>query len=295
MLMNSIHTMNALDQIFWTAAAWLVIRIIRDDWPQGWLWVGTVCGLGMLNKHTMAFFGIALVVGLVLTPERRAFRSRWLWLGGLVAALIYLPNLIWDVQHHFPHFEMLANIKASGRDVHLNPLQFMLQQVMLFNPLALPLWLGGLVWLLGGREARGYRILGIAWLALMIEMFLLDGRPYYPAPAYPMLFAAGGVTLERWMDGRKWRFVKPAYASVLALSGAVLAPIFVPMLPPETMIRYSQAIHMSQPRIETHRMGPLPQLMADRFGWREMAGEVGRIYHSLPPADQARAAIFGQN
>ena len=94
MLMSSIHTMNALDQIFWTGAAWLVIRILRDDWPQGWLWVGVVCGLGMLNKHTMAFFGVALVAGLVLTPARQAFRSRWLRLVGIVAGLIYLPNLI---------------------------------------------------------------------------------------------------------------------------------------------------------------------------------------------------------
>ncbi len=295
MLMHSIHTMNALDQIFWTGAAWIVIRIARDDWEKGWLWLGVVCGLGMLNKHTMAFFGVALVAGLVLTPARRAFSSRWLWLGGTAALLIYLPNLIWDVQHHFPHFEMLANIKADGRDVHLNPLAFLLQQAVLFNPLALPLWLGGLVWFLAGREGRRYRMLGIAWIVLMIEMFVLDGRPYYPAPAYPMLLAGGAVAIERWLTARRWGFVKPVYASLLAISGAVIAPVFVPLLPPETLIRYSQAIHLSQPRIETHRMGPLPQLMADRFGWPEMAAEVARIYHALPPEDQSRAAIFGQN
>src|SRR5947199_614979 len=206
--------MNALDQIFWTAAAWVVIRIERDGWEKGWLLFGALCGLGMMNKHTMAFFGVAVVAGLILTPARRAFRSPWLWLGGLLAVLIYLPNLIWDVQHHFPHFEMLANIKANGRDVHLNPLQFMVQQVLLFNPLALPLWLGGIVWFLTGREGRRYRALGIAWIILMIEMFLLDGRPYYPAPAYPMLLAAGGVALERWLAARRWRLVKPSYASM---------------------------------------------------------------------------------
>jgi len=300
MLLHSIHTMNELEQLFWTAAAWIVIRIVRDDRPEGWLLCGVICGLGMLNKHSMAFFGVALVAALVLTPERRAFRSRWLWLGGLAAALIYLPNLVWDVQHHFPHFEMLANIKADGRDVHLNPLQFMLQQVQLFNPVALPLWLGGLVWLLAGRQGRRWRVLGIAYLAVLAEMFLLDGRPYYPAPAYPMLLAAGGVALEQWLDRReeksgRWRLARPAYAAVLAVSGAVLAPIFIPLLPPETLIRYSRAIGFSQPRIETHRLGPLPQLMADRFGWKEMAEEVARIYNSLPPADRAKAAIFGQN
>ncbi len=297
MLMHSIHTMNALDQIFWTAAAWVVIRIERDDWEQGWLLFGALCGLGMLNKHTMAFFGVAIVAGLLLTPARRAFRSRWLWLGGLLAVLIYLPNLIWDVYHHFPHFEMLANIRADGRDAQLNPLQFMLQQAVVFNLFALPLWVGGLAWFLGGREGRRWRALGFAYLAVMIEMFLFDGRIYYPAPAYPMLFAAGGVALERWLD--RWtvarRFVKPAYATALALSGAVIAPLFVPLLPPETMIRYSKTIGISQPKLENHRMGPLPQLMADRFGWPEMAAVVARVYHSLPPEDQKRAAIFGQN
>jgi len=291
--LHSIYTMNALEQLFWTGAAWIVIRIVRDGWDRGWLLFGIVAGLGMLNKHSMAFFGAAVVVGLLLTPERRAFRSRWLWLGGALAVLIYLPNLVWDIQHHFPHFEMLANIKADGRDVQLNPLDFMAQQALFLNPLALPLWLGGLVWFLVCREGRRYRVLGIAYLALLAEMFLLDGRVYYLAPAYPMLLAGGGVALERWLA--RWPWTKPAYAALLGLSGAVLAPLFLPMLPPETLIRYQKSLGMAPPAIETHDLGPLPQLMADRFGWPEMAAEVARIYHALPPADRAKAAIFGQN
>jgi len=296
--LHSIDTMNALEQLFWTGCAWIVLRIVRDDRPQLWLLFGAVAGVGMLNKHSMAFFGVAVAAAVLLTRQRRALRSPWLWLGALVAGVIFLPNLVWIVQHHFPHFEMLANVKREGRDVTLNPLQFMAQQVLLMNPLTLPLWLGGLAWLLFDREGRRYRVLGIAWLGVMAEMFLLDGRPYYPAPAYPMLLAAGGVALEGWLAtplGRRWRAVKPVYAALLALSGAVLAPLFTPLLPPETLIRYSRAIGMSQPRIENHRLGPLPQLMADRFGWQEMAEEVARIYRSLPPADRARAAIFGQN
>ena len=295
LVMHSLHTMNALEQLFWTAAAWIVIRIVRDDWPQGWLWFGAVCGLGMLNKHSMAFFGVAMVVGLLLTPERRVLRSRWLWLGGVLAGLLFLPNLLWDVRHGFPHFEMLRNIQAEGRDVQLNPLQFLREQVLFLNPLAAPLWFGGLGWLLAGREGKRYRILGIAYLAALAEMFLLNGRVYYLAPAYPMLLAAGGVALEGWLTGRRLRWGKPAYATLLALSGAVMAPLWVPILPPETLIRYSQAIGMSQPRIENHKLGPLPQLMADRFGWPEMAAEVARVYRSLPPEDRAKAAIFGQN
>jgi len=293
--LHSIDTMNALDQLFWTGCAWIVLRIVRDDKPRLWLLFGAVAGVGMLDKHSMAFFAVAVATAVLLTRERRALRSPWLWLGALLAGVIFLPNLVWIVQHHFPHFEMLANVKREGRDVSLNPLQFLSQQVLLMNPLTLPLWLGGLAWLLFDREGRRYRVLGIAWLGVMAEMLLLDGRPYYPAPAYPMLLAAGGVALEGWLTAPRWRAVKPVYAALLALSGAVLAPLFTPLLPPETLIRYSRAIGMSQPRIENHRLGPLPQLMADRFGWKEMAEEVARIYRSLPPADRASVAIFGQN
>lgn len=291
--LHSLYTMNALEQLLWLAGAWIVVRIDRDGWDKGWLLFGALAGIGMLNKHSMAFFGAAVVVGIVLTPARRALRSPWLWLGGVLAVLIYLPNLIWDVQHHFPHFEMLANIKANGRDVQLNPFAFMVQQAMFLNPIALPLWLGGLVWFLVDREGRRYRILGIMYVAVIVEMFLLDGRVYYPAPAYPMLLAGGGVALERWLA--RWRFVRPAYAGLLALSGAVLAPLFVPVLPPETLIRYQKALGMAPPAIENHKLGPLPQLMADRFGWPEMAAEVARIYRSLPARDRAKTTILGQN
>jgi hypothetical protein len=297
LVMHSITTMNALEQLFWTGCAWTVLRILRDGDERLWLLFGAIAGLGLLNKHSLAFFGVAVILALLLTGERHAFRSPWLWLGGLAALLLALPNLIWIVQHHFPHFEMLANIRRYGRDVQLNPLQFMAQQVLLLNPVALALWLGGLAWLLAGREGRRYRVLGLAYLGVMAEMFLLDGRVYYPAPAYPMLLAAGAVALERWFAARGgWaRVARPAYAALLLAAGAALAPLSAPLLPPEALIRYSRAIGLSQPRIENHRLGPLPQLMADRFGWPEMAREVARIHRSLPPADRARAAIFAQN
>lgn len=322
MLLHSIDTMNALDQILWTGGAWVLLLILRDGRPRLWLAFGAIAGVGLLNKHSMAFFLVAVAVALLLTPERRALRSPWLWLGAALAVVIFLPNLVWLVQHRFPHFEMLANIKRSGRDIQLGSLRFLAEQVAILNPLTLPLWLGGLAWLLAGRSSQlgggarhrsqaGHpspagpgagrpatsagRVLGIVYLAVIAEMLLLDGRPYYPAPAYPMLLAAGGVALERWIEARGWRGAKTAYAAALALSGAVLAPLFVPLLPPETLIRYSRAIGLTQPRIENHRLGPLPQLMADRFGWKEMAEEVARVHRSLPPADRARAAIFGQN
>lgn len=293
--MHDLLTMNALEPLIWTGCAWLLVRLLDGEDPRLWLAFGALAGLGLNTKHSMAFFGVGIVIGLLATPARHIFRERWIWLGGLVALALVLPNLIWMISHGFPHLEMLANIAENGRNVSLNPIEFMAQQILMFNPLAFPLWLAGLAWLLFGREGRRYRPLGIAYLAVIALMLVLDGRVYYPAPVYPMLFAAGGAACERFLAVGRRRLLRPAWTAVLLISGALLAPAFVPILPPETFIRYAQATGIQQPRIETHRMGPLPQLFADRFGWREMAEVVAGIYHRLPPHERAKAAIFGQN
>src|SRR5207245_6880687 len=70
---------------------------------------------------------------------------------------------------------------------------------------------------------------------------------------------------------------------------------YFPSLPIETYIAYARALHFQPPRIETHTMGPLPQIYADQFGWKEMAETIAGVYNKLSPEDKHRCAIFGQN
>lgn len=291
---HAYHSMNAFEPLVWTGCAWLLVRVLRDERPRLWLWFGLLAGLGLLTKHTTAVFGLAVVVGLLATADRRQLARRWPWLGGAVALALFLPNLIWMAGHGFPHLELLANIRANGRDVGLSPVAFFGQQILMLNPVVAPVWLAGLATLLLGG-ARRFRALGLAFLAFMALMLLTGGRPYYPAPFYPTLLAVGAVALERWAErlGRRW--AAPVFAAAVAASGILLAPMFLPCLPPQTLIRYGQLTGIGQPRIENHRLGPLPQLFADRFGWPEMAAEVARVYHALPAHDRERASIFGQN
>ncbi len=110
-----------------------------------------------------------------------------------------------------------------------------------------------------------------------------------------MLFAAGGVAADGFLAGRRIAWLRPAYAAALVAAGVFFAPMSLPCLPPELYVRYSNAIGMQPPRIETHRMGPLPQLLADRFGWKEMAGKAAEIFRALPPEEREHARVFGQN
>ena len=292
---DNFFSMNAFEPLFWTGCAYVLIRIIHTGDQRLWLWFGVLAGVGLENKHSMLTFGFALIAGVLLTPERKAFRSRWIWLAGLVAFLLFLPNLWWNIQNHFPFLELQANIQRSGRNVPLPPLEFFGQQITSLLPPTLPIWLAGLWYFFFAAQGKPYRALGWAWLITAVLIVLLNPRTYYLWPAFPILLAAGGVEWERWLARPGVQWIKPAWCSLMVVLAILAAPLFLPVLRPETYIRYVQAIHYEQPRIEQHKLGPLPQLFADQFGWEQMAATVARVYNGLPADVRAKTAIFGQN
>jgi len=295
LFMDHIFSMNTFEPLFWMGCAWLVLRIISTGNQKLWLAFGALAGVGLHNKYSMLFFGFGVFVGVLLTPERRAFRQPWIWLGGLFALVIFLPNIFWNLQHDFPFLQLQQNIRASGRNVALGWLQFFGQQVLLMHPFTLPVWLAGLWWLLRSADGRRFRVLGWTFLVILVCLLLLDGRVYYLAPAYPMLFAAGAIGFQNLFERRGIAWAKPVCATLLALAGVILAPLSLPVLPVETYLNYVKLIGIEQPRIETHRLGPLPQLYADMHGWEEMVRTTAEAYHRLPPEVRAKTAIFGNN
>jgi hypothetical protein len=292
LFIDSYLSMNSVEPLLWMGCALVLIRIIRSGNVRLWIWFGVLTGVGLENKQTMLLFAFALIAGLVLTTERRYVVNRWFVLGGLAAFLIFLPNLIWMADHHFPHLELLANIRRNQRNVALNPLQFVGEQILAMHPLAFPIWLCGLGSLLISRRGKPYRALGWAYLLTLGTLLLTAGRFYYLLPAYPMLFAAGAVTIEGWLDRPKWGWIRPAYVTLLAVTGVFFAPIAMPVLPPAILVRYTAMIGLSQPQLEHRQSSALPQLFADRFGWPEMVAAVAKVYQGLPPEERKKTAIY---
>src|SRR5204863_2099234 len=154
---GNFFSMNAFEPLFWMVCVYLLVRIINGGSPTLWLWFGVLLGLGIENKHSTVFFGVGIFVALLLTPERRHLAQKWIWLGGLIAFGIALPNILWQTWHHWPTYELLSNIAHSKKNVALIPAQFIAQQITLMNPATLPLWLGGLLWLFASSDGRRYR------------------------------------------------------------------------------------------------------------------------------------------
>jgi hypothetical protein len=292
---DSFLSMNAFEPLFWMLCAYLVMRILNDGNPKLWLLVGPAAGVGLLNKHTMLAFGFALVVGLLLTPARVQLRSKWIWLAGLVALVIFLPNLLWEATHQWPQVEVVRNAQRF-KNFPIPPLQFLVEQVIFLHPLTFPIWVGGLWFYFFAKAGKRFRCLGWAYLILLVLLLGLRGKTYYLLPAYPMLFAAGAVFLEQAALAPEWRWLKPGVVTALVLGGLVTLPYGLPVLPVDSFIRYEKMVPIARSvRTERDPLGELPQLYADMFGWENMVATVARVYRDLPPQDRVKCAIFTEN
>jgi hypothetical protein len=293
---GSLMTTNCLEPILWMGCAYFAILAIKGNEPRYWLWFGVVAGIGMEEKYTIAVMGFGIVVGLLLTDERRFLSNKWIWLGGLAAFAIFLPNLIWNWQNHWPFVELMRNIRADGRDVALSPLQFFGQQTLLVNPFTAPVWISGLLAFFFAARLKPYRPLGWCYLVAFAVIAGLKGKAYYLAPVYPMLLAAGAVMIESGIEKIKRGRLKRTVLVTLLASGAVSAPVVVPMLPVDSLLAYMHKLRIKVPATEHNQIGAaLPQHYADQFGWREIVAETAKAYNQLSPAERPGCAIFAQD
>ena len=285
-------TMNSFEPLFWMGCASLAILIAQGHSPALWLVVGALIGLGLLNKHSMAFFTLALLAGLIVSPQRRLLLDKWAWLGGLAAVLIALPHVGWQMEHGWPTAELLANARRYQHQP-VTPLEFVWGQMQIMQPVTLPLWAAGVYFLLVDPRAARVRFLGWAFVFQFFAFLWMQAKTYYLAPAYPMLFAAGGVVVEDLARRRRW--VAPAAIAVLGLGGLITAPYTLPILPVTALPTYLRLLGIREVRPETRAMGDVPQIFADELAWEELVREVARVYHDLPPSERQRAVLWGRD
>lgn len=295
---GTFYSMNALELLLWPAVALVLLRLARGGDRRLWLVLGALLGLAALNKLGTGLFAVALAVGVGVTPLRRALRGPWPWAGALLAAVVVAPHLLWQLENGWPFLEFVANARAH-KMADTGPGALLIGLLVLFHPVAAPVWLGGLGALLAAPALRAGRALGVAFVVLVGLVAVTGGKTYYAAPAFPLVAAAGAVALERLADRlaprRAGRWLRPAAAALIAAGGAALAPLAVPILPPEQYVRYAAVIGIEGPRDERTPLGALPQHFADRFGWEELVDGVARVWQALPPEEREGAAIFAGN
>ena len=294
---GSLLTTNCdLEVLLWMGCVYFAILAVKRDQPVYWLWFGVVAGIGLEEKYSILVLGLAVVVGLLLTAQRRFLFTKWMWLGGLAAFFIFLPNLLWNIHYDWPFVQLMRNIRSEGRDVVLSPWQFFLQQLLLTHFVSAVFWIVGVIALLGSRRFRSYRFLGWAYLVGFVVFVVLKGKNYYLAPIYPVYEATGAIVIDETIDRIRQSWLKPSLVALTLATGAIFAPLAMPILPIEQFVSYMNWLPIKVPRSEYHHArAALPQHYADQFGWNEIVAKTADAWNRIPVADRKDCAIFAQD
>lgn len=293
------YSMNALDVLLWTLCAFAFVRALSSGRASWWIVLGVLLGLGLENKISVLWLGAGIAAALVLTPARRWLATPWPWVAGLIAAALFAPHLVWQIRNGWPTLEFMHNA-TTRKMTPISPLAFLANEILVQHPVTFPIWAAGLVFLLAAPRSVAQDRLphrALVWLFAVPALILIasaTSRANYLSPAFPIVFAGGSVALGAWLDrARPW--TRSAGLAVLLISGAITAPLGLPLLRVDSFIAYAQALKLAPRAEENTRPGLLPQHYADQFGWRELAVKVGEVYFSLSPAERERCAILATN
>jgi 4-amino-4-deoxy-L-arabinose transferase-like glycosyltransferase len=250
----------------------------------------------MMSKYSVAFFFVSLMVGLLLTPERKVFRNRHFYFALLISLGIFLPNLIWQLAHGFPIVRHMKDLQNQQLD-KVSQIGFIRDQ-LLFNLPGLFIWLAGLYWTSFSLQGKQYRFVCLAIILVPAFLTIAHGKSYYGMGAYPILFGTGAVALEYWTMSRR-RFLRYALVIFSVLTGVFVDMIALPVLPPKQLATFYAERPMYRRlgflQWEDQKDHALPQDFADMLGWKEMTERIGRVYHAMDDAARKQAALDCDN
>ena len=198
----------------------------------GWaLTLGAAVGLGMMAKYAMIYL-VGLVPLALLLGQGRQIPARHFGLAAIVAALIFAPNIWWNVANGFITVSHTAE-NAGWQGIDLNwsgAAEFLGTQFAAFFPIF------GVAYILaalrpreGGRNARYLLLFSLTiFLAVTVQALIRDANGNWAAPA----FVAGTALAAPWLylASRTW------FRAGLALNLAFAALLPLTMLNPEMWV-----------------------------------------------------------
>jgi hypothetical protein len=284
-------SMNAYDILFITLASYLFILSLFRGSAKYWLLLGMIIGLGLNTKMTMLIFSFSLAIALLISDQRRAYKTLFPYATIAIGFFMFVPHLWWQVANGFPTLEFIKN--ASDKNLSLPVLTIFGQLIIAANPILLPLWSSGLAWLFLSKKLRPISPLPIAMVLFVCIYLLNHSKFYYILPVLPSLIAAGSVLFEQWTrNSAKW--IRLAAVSLLIVSGGLLLPFGLPIIPIASFGSYAQSFGLANHVQTEHREAQIiPGYFGQRFGWQDFTQTVARVYFSLPDSDRVRCGILG--
>jgi hypothetical protein len=297
LLLGNILTTTSFEPLAWTLAIRLVIpSVAQRSRGSTWLALAAVAAFGLYGKYSMALLLAALLIGLLVTKERRMLATPWLAISALIVAVAMLPNLWWQAAHGWPFFAVLQGDAAhrhafnngwllESQSFANNAASFAVEQLVYTNPIAAPVWLCGLIAPFIGSRLRELRFVAIAYVVLFLAAVALEAKGYYIIGIYGALLAIGSVVVER---AATW--LRSALFILMTATAVATLPLSIPILPIESFIAYSQALGLTGRNGEPPRV--IQPVYAEEFGWDRLTRDVAGVYDALPETTRRNTAIY---
>jgi len=286
---------NAPEIFFDTLMVYGVFRFVQTS-KDKWLYViGIAIGLGLLSKYTVAFWTVSLLLGLCLFNARSVLANKHFYFSLLLAAFIFLPNFLWQYQHNFPVFFHMNELKETQLQ-YVSVLGFFSGQFLMYLPVFF-VWIAGLIALIFVFQFRKFRSFAVAFIIYQLLMILFQGKDYYTAGTFTVLFAFGAYWLEQLTGGKK-KWLRPAMIVFSCGLGIILWPILLPVAKPASLSNYYEMISLKKTgglRWEDHKDHPLPQDFADMLAWKEMTEKTEKAYGRLSENEKKSSVIWCDN
>ncbi|HQJ45336.1 MAG TPA: glycosyltransferase family 39 protein [Ignavibacteriaceae bacterium] len=294
MAFGGFYSMNAFEPLFAVLLLLIIVKMINSGNLKLWMYAGIVIGLGVMNKHTFVIFILALIIALAVSGKWKLLFNKWFVYGGIISALIFLPNIIWQIINDFPSLEFYRNISLY-KNVYTPPIDFIMGQVMQMSPTTVPFWLAGTFYFLFSKRYKEFRFLSILFAGLFLFMMLSGtSRADRLIFAYPAAFAGGALFFANIINRYNAIWLKSVIIIFLFIGLVISLPLILPYFNYETVKEYTEFIGINT-EIEKGKKPPLPQILADRIGWKEKVNLVVNAYNSLSEQDRKQTIVAARN
>ena len=297
---GALFTYDSLDFLIQVVAIYLLVRIVKEDNQRLWLLFGLVLGIGLLNKISILAFGLATFLSLWLVPQRVYFKSKWIWLAGIIALLFLTPFVIWQSQNNWYYLDFASGYAGNVAYAASFP-EFLWNQILPNNIWGLPFWVTGLFLLLFLSKWKTFRLFGLMYIMLFFLFYFLGLKFYFLLPMYSILFAVGSIKVEEFLNTldlpkKKITSIRLTIPVAYVILGLPLLPFLVPILPIENFVDYASILGVNAGvRTEASKYNQLPHHVADRFGWPEMVDQVAGVYNDIVTESQEKTGILTQS
>ncbi|MDX6284942.1 MAG: hypothetical protein QOG53_427 [Frankiales bacterium] len=279
LLFGASHLLSTttFDLLGWAVVTWVFVRILQTGRLSLWVLAGVLAGVTLLANSLMAFLVAAFLGGIVISGPRRTFASPWPWVGGLIAAALWAPYVVWQARHGWPQLTVANNIAHGGSGSSAPRWLMMPEQFGLVSPWLAPVWIAGLVRLFRDAWLRAF---GWAYVLLVLMFTVTGGKPYYLGGMFPLLLAAGAQPTVDWVRRGSQRLRRSALAAAFVLSAPAFA-VTLPILP------------LSQ--LDTIPIADVNYDAGETVGWPAYVEQIATVYRRLTAEQRATTAIVTSN